>query len=111
MGLPFARIERDGNRAHPTGIVSWASDPPSLIEFFTLDGAGVLASVGELAERKRFAPPPDDCETSCFDWYGSVRPIFADDRILGLIGDELAEARLGRRGIRELQRLRMRGGP
>lgn len=110
MGLPFARLEPITSTAVTTGSILGASEPTSLIEYFTMDDAGMLTGAGELAERRRVDPPPDDCETSCYDWYGSVRPIFVDDRVLGLIADELVEARRGSMGIREIQRMRMRRG-
>jgi len=108
MGLPFASVDPTWARAAAASPYGEPPEPPSLIAYFTMAESGELAAVGRLAERRAIAPPPDDCETSCFDWYGSVRPIFLEDRILGLIGDELVEARLSRRGIRELQRVRIR---
>lgn len=108
MGLPFASLGAKWRGAVASDPDRVDLDPPSLIAYFTMSESGNLAEVGRLAERRPVRPPPDDCETSCFDWYGSVRPIFLDDRIFGLLGDELVEGRLQYRGIRELQRVRLR---
>ena len=105
MGLPFARLERDARIA---GAFSLVSEPVSIIEYFEMEAPGMLKYVGVLEEDHRATPPPDDCETSCFDWYGAVRPIFLDDRVFGLIGDELVEASHDGGAIREIQRIRMR---
>lgn len=47
----------------------------------------------------------DNCVASCTDWYGNARPIFLGDRIYALLGYELVEGVVDRRGIREVRRL------
>lgn len=48
----------------------------------------------------------DGCDVSCYDWYGSSRPIFWGDRIFSLIKYELVEGRLDKHGrIKEVGRI------
>lgn len=51
----------------------------------------------------------EDCEISCYDWYGSSRPIFWGDRIFALLKYQLVEGVLQGGIIQELQRIDIRG--
>lgn len=51
----------------------------------------------------------DRCEVSCVDWYGNARPIFYKGRVFALLGYELVEGAVDRRGIREVDRVNMLG--
>lgn len=58
-----------------------------------------MTPVGQLA-----AQPPngdDRCRISCVDWYGNARPIFLGDRVFALMGYELVEGRVLRRGSQD----------
>jgi hypothetical protein len=47
----------------------------------------------------------DNCEVSCYDWYGSSRPFFIGERIFALLKNELVEAYLSSHTIHEKQRI------
>jgi len=47
----------------------------------------------------------DDCSVSCVDWYGNSRPIFYNERIFALLGNELIEGELSDNKITELNRI------
>jgi Beta propeller domain len=69
-----------------------------------------LAVVGELKSSPNRSAGNDQCQTSCVDWYGNARPIFLGDRVFALLGYELVEGRLLRRGgqgekLEELRRV------
>ena len=83
-----------------------ASDVPqaSARILFVRNRALTFASQGTLDASAE--PAMDDhCRVSCVDWYGDVRPIFVDDRILALLGYEIVEGRLARDGVEEVRRL------
>ena len=62
-----------------------------------------LAAVGTLDSSP--TKGDDGCLASCVDWYGEARPIFIGDRIFGLRGYDLAEARLVGQRLERLRRL------
>ncbi len=49
-----------------------------------------------------------DCDVSCYDWYGSARPIFWEDRLLALLKYELLEGKLSGDFLEEIQRIDIR---
>lgn len=53
--------------------------------------------------------PGYSCAVSCVDWYGNSRPIFTDGRIFALMATEIAEGRMQRGEIAEVQRLNLTG--
>jgi hypothetical protein len=71
------------------------------VSFFRVEQLA-LSSIGTLDSR---AVGNDRCTVSCADWYGNTRPIFWRDRVLALMGDELVEATLEPRSLRERARI------
>lgn len=47
----------------------------------------------------------DDCNVSCYDWYGSSRPFFIGKRIFALLKNELVEGYLSSHSVHEKQRI------
>jgi hypothetical protein len=95
LGLPIAR------RVDP-GFHRFFGSAASIL--FLKRDARQFDLAGELDSNYRTAID-DRCVASCVDWYGNARPIFVGDRIFGLLGYELVEGRLGRGGIREVDRV------
>lgn len=79
----------------------WDDDVPSDLTFFNYQE--VLNTSGTLVSKENNYN--DDCDVSCEDWYGNTRPFFIEDRIFGLSGDELIEARLQGSQIIEERRI------
>jgi len=73
------------------------------ISYFSMDTWGNLTPLGWLEQSREVID--DDCRTSCIDWYGSLRPIFLDRRVLALMDYELVEADLASGFIEEVQRV------
>lgn len=68
-----------------------------------------MRSVGVLrGDRQAVWTSEDDCDLSCYDWYGSSRPIFWDGRIFALLKYELIESELHTDRLTEKQRLNIR---
>lgn len=79
----------------------WDDDVPSDLTFFNYQE--VLNTSGTLVSKE--TNYNDDCDVSCEDWYGNTRPFFIEDRIFGLSGDELIEARIQGSQIIEERRI------
>jgi hypothetical protein len=62
----------------------------SNIGFFDVAPSGALATLGIVSS----GDTPQECETSCVDWYGNTRPVFVQDRVFSLMGSELVEVAL-----------------
>ncbi len=76
-------------------VVSWNEDYTSQtaeISFVGVRGLEMRELGGLRASRAEHAEEPDDCVTSCVDWYGDTRPIFYRGRTFALLGYELVEA-------------------
>jgi hypothetical protein len=95
LGLPIARQV-------PAGFHRFFGSAASILFLKRQNRAFDMA--GELGANYRSAVE-DNCVASCVDWYGNARPIFAGNRIFGLLGYELVEGRMGRGGIREVDRV------
>lgn len=95
LGLPIAREV-------PPGFHRFFGSAASIL--FLRRQQRVFDHAGELGADYRSAVE-DNCVASCVDWYGNARPIFAGNRIFGLLGYELVEGRMGRGGIREVDRV------
>lgn len=68
-----------------------------------------LQSMGVLrGDRQAVWRSDEDCDLSCYDWYGSSRPIFWDERIFALLKYELIEGELTAGGLTEKQRIDIR---
>jgi len=95
LGLPIAREV-------PPGFHRFFGSAASIL--FLRRTQGEFDMAGELGADYRSAID-DNCVASCVDWYGNARPIFAGNRIFGLLGYELVEGRLQRGAIREVGRV------
>lgn len=104
MGIPTAP------RAAEAGRFAWRSGA-SDVSYLSVDGAGQLSPLGELARSE--GPPRRDyrCEVSCVDWYGNSRPVFTGGRVFALTGTELIEGRVEDGRVRELRRLDLTAPP
>jgi hypothetical protein len=49
-------------------------------------------TAGRLISDASISEPDDDCNISCYDWYGAARPFFIGDRVFALVDYELIEA-------------------
>lgn len=67
-----------------------------------------LYEAGELKGDTIVAWEKDDCEVSCYDWYGSSRPFFVGDRVFSLLKDELVEGFFSENKVYEKRRLNIR---
>jgi hypothetical protein len=95
LGLPISTPARPGYQH--------LFDSSSAILFLRNDSLH-FEEVGELAARSDRAVD-DACRASCVDWYGNSRPIFAQGRILALMGYEIVEGTMGDGRMRELRRV------
>ncbi|MBF0492118.1 MAG: beta-propeller domain-containing protein [Deltaproteobacteria bacterium] len=71
---------------YPT-TVFWQGNSAAQLSFFNIvdekiQTAGVFSVQSSLNNE-------NTCTTSCIDWYGNTRPIFLEDQVLGLMGDQL----------------------
>ena len=86
----------------------WENTVSSNIVFFGLTENLEVWLAGEIQSSAKPLPGSDDCELSCFDWYGNSRPFFIGKRIFALSGDELAEAELIADKVVETQRVNIK---
>jgi hypothetical protein len=100
IGLPVlgAATSQRGRRSESASVL------------FLRNRALNLSPVGELKSSTQHGRRDDQCQASCVDWYGNARPIFLGDRVFALLGYELVEGRMARRGwpgerIEELRRV------
>ncbi len=66
----------------------WYEYIPS-VSFFTLSPDGAITDAGRMTENEDLKSD-NACTTSCVDWYGNTRPIFLEDHVIGLMGDQMA---------------------
>ena len=102
MGIPTIEKRKRASR------FVWNS-AGSDVSFLTVSRNGAITSAGPLVQSKATPEPGYRCEVSCIDWYGNSRPIFTDGRIFALMATEIAEGRLAKGRIREVQRLNLTG--
>jgi hypothetical protein len=95
LGLPVTRAARPGYKQVRETSASI---------LFLRRAFGELNPLGEL-EANDSGTIDDGCMASCVDWYGNSRPLFWRGRIIALMGYELVEGEIGRRGIRETRRM------
>ncbi|MEG3086943.1 beta-propeller domain-containing protein [Sphingomonas sp. PB4P5] len=88
----------------------WNSEG-SDVSFLTMSPSGKLGNAGALEQSATRPAPGYRCEVSCIDWYGNSRPIFAGGRIFALMATEIAEGRMGKRRIEEVDRLNLTEKP
>ncbi|MFK7894797.1 MAG: beta-propeller domain-containing protein [Myxococcota bacterium] len=105
FGLPANRAQDDeGEKEKDAYSAWWNRTWESEIAYFSMSERGAVEELGSLFEDAELLDE-DECSVSCVDWYGSLRPIFLEGRVFALMGNSLVEGVLGRRGIREVQRL------
>jgi hypothetical protein len=95
LGMPVARAGRPGHK-------QLRENSASIL--FLRRARGEFEPLGEL-EAAATGVIDDGCVASCVDWYGNSRPLFWRSRIIALMGYELVEGVVGRRGIRETRRI------
>ncbi len=78
---------------------------PADISFVGYDQTGFTFDSGKLVSSSTPDSMKSKCQVSCVDWYGNSRPFFVGDRIFGLTGDELIEAKLSGRKVSEIRRI------
>ncbi|WP_223669079.1 hypothetical protein [Kangiella shandongensis] len=93
------QLKSKGEEEH--NYYHWGEDVSSDITFFNWDNGVRVA--GELVSKEN--SKDEFCEVSCEDWYGNTRPFFIGDRIFGLSGDELIEAKLVGSQVIEIERI------
>jgi Beta propeller domain len=77
------------------------------VSFMTMTPGGKLREAGALEQAEARPAFGYSCEVSCIDWYGNSRPIFTEGRIFALMATEIAEGRMRRDGIEEIQRINL----
>jgi hypothetical protein len=82
----------------------WNSEG-SDVSFLTMSRSGKLGDAGALEQAATRPASGYRCEVSCIDWYGNSRPIFTGGRIFALMATQIAEGRMGKRRIEEVDRL------
>jgi len=102
MGVPTVLSRERGGR------FVWNSEG-SDVSFLTVTALGRLTDAGALMQGMKRPAPGYSCAVSCVDWYGNSRPIFTDGRIFALMATEIAEGRMQRGEIAEVQRLNLTG--
>jgi len=100
--------KKDAKKQYSIYNYLWDDNLAADILFLGLDSQGSIFESGILKSSMNNAPESDDCETSCYDWYGNSRPFFIGDRIFGLSGDELIEAKLDGNTINAIERVDIR---
>ncbi len=80
---------------------------PADLLFLKYDNFDEIEIAGKMISQNRNHPKENDCKTSCYDWYGNTRPFFIRDRVFGLSGDELVEAKFNGEYLEEIFRLSM----
>lgn len=105
FGLPASRLEHPAKKKSSYDAW-WNARQENEIAYFTMSLDGEIDELGSLFEGSG-SSGDDECEVSCVDWYGSLRPIFMQERIFGLMGNSLVEGDIGRRGLKEIQRLNL----
>lgn len=63
------------------------------VGLFQVANDGFLSEAGSV-EPASFRDNSEMCTVSCIDWYGDTRPIFFDDLVLGLMGDQLTSGKI-----------------
>jgi len=80
----------------------WDPEVVSDLVFLRLDGEQIRpAGVVSMQD----APATQDCDTSCYDWYGNARLFFVGDRVFSLSANMFKEARYRRGAVREVRRV------
>jgi hypothetical protein len=99
-------------KTKPDGSISYSwdyEDETANVNFLLVDEYFQLYTAGLLdGKTLDLGISEEDCESSCYDWYGNTRPFFIGQRIFGLAGFTLIEAQLSGGMVGELQRIDIR---
>lgn len=104
MGLTTVN-KIDANKNYGPFRYYWDDNQSSDIFYIGMDSNNSLYEAGKLVSRFKFTGNEDNCIVSCYDWYGNTRPFFIENRIFGLSGDELIEAKYSNGNIESLQQV------
>ncbi|MEP0392078.1 MAG: beta-propeller domain-containing protein [Erythrobacter sp.] len=85
----MAFIERRNGKLEPIG------------ELGTIPDESVIKAAQEL----QTLDEEGECKASCTDWYGNARPIFIDERVFALMGDQIVEGEISDGAIEEVRRI------
>lgn len=101
-------IEPEENKIRENGNSYYAEDIADML-YTRVNSDLSMQAAGRLEGGKNLIwYSNDDCKISCYDWYGSARPIFWGDRIFALLKHELIEGVLIGDEVHELQRIDFR---
>lgn len=101
-------IEHEEDEKKVNGTYYYAEDISDML-FTRVTNNLTLHPAGALEGTKKITwENSDDCELSCYDWYGSARPIFWDDRIFALLKYEVVEGVRSGDIIKETRRIDIR---
>jgi hypothetical protein len=103
--IGFTTLSKDKLNGEP-GYYFRDDDTPTDITFVGYSLLAETFDAGKLTGRALPKQMKSACESSCIDWYGNSRPFFIGNRIFGLTGDELIEARYIGEKVKEINRIR-----
>jgi len=83
---------------------------PLDISFFATNTDGTFEETGILNGNRLAVQNNDDCDVSCYDWYGVARPFFINEHVYALIDYELLQGEYRDEKMRTLQRLNLKTG-
>lgn len=92
----FQYNTQDTLNSAPTSVVG------SSLHFLNIISNGSIAEAGQM-NLQRFTRPSEQCSTSCIDWYGNTRPLFLQNKIFGLLGDQISLGSTNVRGEIEIR--------
>jgi hypothetical protein len=105
FGVPlFIALDEKGYKK--VGGSYYEALPAVDMQYFGLTSRLAFYEMGVLqGDRELKWENEDDCEVSCYDWYGSSRPFFIGERLFALLKNELVEAYLSSHTLHEKQRI------
>jgi hypothetical protein len=80
------------------GMVNFLGRGSSNIAYFRISDAAQLSHLGTISSRPE---QEQQCNSSCYDWYGNTRPVFLRDRAFALMGSEFQKVLIGQSGVSE----------
>lgn len=75
------------------------------MEYYGVADGLSLYEMGSLRGDRKIQWEDNNCNTSCYDWYGSSRPFFIGNRIFALLKNEMVEGYISSHSIHEKQRI------
>ncbi|NBX17943.1 MAG: hypothetical protein EBR09_11315, partial [Proteobacteria bacterium] len=82
----------------PLGMVNFFGSGSSNIAYFRISDAAQLSHLGTISS---LPEQEQQCNSSCYDWYGNTRPVFLRDRAFALMGREFQEVLIGQSSVTE----------